>query len=367
MKNKILLLSLAVMLVAIGAVGCPPKPVAPPAAPPGEEVTPPPEEEVPIYAAEPLENGVIIGDFRIALSRVERRTDSTTLFFAIRALNPKPTMGEPIRVGIQLTPRERLLDVRVIDDRGNVYTGPSWCAGIIGGVNWPSAVSRVGGRGIIPFSSVPVGFTWLTDVQVKMPKAAPIERIKIVERRPSADSMRWVETIVWAVDYPNYRLVSPDIDAELGERVLSTGEKIAQGKDIKWSIGEIREAEGRWGKEWHILFDVANADYSPRGVNLVIRFQQPDGTIRDASGVWLRYPRVRHPEDLEGGFILTPARIGFVGDMDIKTGAIEEEIPAQTQRQFTYRLLLGERPAPAYMLIYNDPPGELYIFKVSIP
>lgn len=343
MKRLILAL-LVISVVLLGACAAPsappePEPTAPSPAPP--EVTPP--KEVPTYAATPLDNGIVIGDFSIALSRVDRvtyETDYTTLYFAIRRINATTDDGWLLKA---------LSKVYVMDDHDNVYV-TNWRRRVM--LGWEASMDG------IPFSSLPVGFTWLTAYNVKMPRAAPIEDIKILKEGE----------VVWEIDYPKYQLVSPDLDAELQEGIISLGETIAQGKYLQWSIGKMHSVDCSFyagdkkiEKEWLIPFYVENLDYNPRELNLTIRFQLSDGTIKHSA----------HASWWGGYFYNSQEADPYRPAYSIQAGYIRQEIPGQSETWLTfYRIpVLPEEAGnkPAKILILNGGEGEkeLYILKIT--
>jgi len=306
----------------------------------------------PTYLAKPLDNGVILGDFSISLSRVQRVTgkprrlhaliskdDYATLYFTIRRVNVTADEGWLLAA---------LDKIRIIDDHDNKYSDDGF-----GRLIWRDTIGGGSLSNVILPSSVPVGFTWVEAYDVVIPIAAPIRKIQILTSYP--------EEVKWEIDYPEYQPVSPDLDAELQEGIIWLGESVVQEKYLLWSIREISYAEEI--QEWLIPLYVKNLDYTSRKLNLTIRFQLSDGRIRPAGPMELH----------TGGYFFNsqetnPYRPAYA----IQAGFIYQEIPGLSEIWLTYYRFPVDPEEPENMpdklLILNK--GEmgekkLYILKIA--
>lgn len=353
MVKRLFLVFIALLLVLSGVtlLGC-----AAPSAPPASELPPapetiapsPPAEEAPTYLAKPLANGIVIGDFSVTLSRVERVTGKTrrlgrliseddyaTLYFTIRRVNATADKGRLLAT---------LDKIRIIDDHGNKYSDDGFRR-----LRWRDSASG------ISFSSLPVGFSWVEAYDVVIPIVAPIIKIQLLTTYP--------EEVKWEIDYPEYQLVSPDLDAELREEIIiSLGETIALGEWLRWSIGKIYSVEEI--QEWLIPFYVENLDYNPRKLNLAIRFQLSDGTIKPAP----------HATYSGGYFFNSQETSPYRPVYAIQAGYISEEIAGQSKTWLTYyRFPVDPEETVTKMLIVSGSKlifnrgweGELYILKIT--
>lgn len=109
----------------------------------------------PTFLAEPLPNGIIVGDFSLNLADIERTPDTAILSFATRRVSKE--MG---KANIGRFPK-------AIDDRGNVYQS-KWAQ-----YSWLDLYP-----GNLRPDEIPLGFTWVSTYKVEMPAAAPVERVE---------------------------------------------------------------------------------------------------------------------------------------------------------------------------------------------
>lgn len=303
------------------------------------------------YEAKPFPNGIVLGDFSLALSQIERitedKTDYTVFYFAVRRV--KSTIDQ----GKQLDSQD---DLWVTDDRGNIYSG--FWRSIHSSYSLPIETKFL--------SAAPAGFTWTEVCKIEMPRGAPIVKVSLGDLYPKPGKS------VWEIDCSTYHLVSPDFNGELREGLISAGKKITQGKHLRWSVRKI-EVEHKYtfwsarktqiGHLWLIPFEVENLDYNPQEFNLTIRPQLYDGTIigpAKAGGIYLE----------EGGFFCESGRIHCPG-YSREYGRITTEVPSQSKKRLHYQLaMLSEKvgSTPAQILILNEETeekGELYILKVT--
>lgn len=261
---------------------------SPPAPAPAPAPAPPPAP-----LAEPLDNGAIFGDFSVGLTSVTREADKCVLDFAIRRVNSSTDNSITL---------SSIDEIKIIDDRDNVYQ-KDWQKGISwGGWNW------------ISYSEAPVGFTWVARYIINMPTAAPIVKIQLLRDNDKV----WEHEYGWGV------LSNLGVDIEPLEGMILTDQTVPYTKNIQWSVGSANWVD----QEYLIPFNLHNLDYSPRELQLTIRVQETDRHIRD-SGVTNDY----------GGY----CKISLPGKYTtVCNGFIRAEIPAQSNVQVLYHVPLGQ-------------------------
>lgn len=298
------------------------------------------------YEARPLDNGIIFGDFSVALSRVDRLSDQSDYdtvkaSFALRRINR--TEYSPVLL-YQIV-RGTDLHVEAVDDHENIYSA-----------DW---LEKLFHPELGDYSQVPVGFTWVETFMIRIPRPAPIKKIQLSQWNPSK--------VLWEIDYASYRPATLDLNGELREGLISSGDTFAQGEFLGWSVGKPKlidtsytyfelgprheEVTGKDVVEWLIPFEVENRDYNPRTIELWILVQERDGELRSDedyeyyAGYFYDNPEEDPPD--------RPESYSFQAEH------LEVEIPPLTKVSLMYYRVpsLADRP--------EDMPDKLLIFPVS--
>ena len=255
LKRLVLIISAFLLIVSgtslLSCEGTPPSVSPTPSPSPSPSPTPPPspEPEGPSYAAKPFLQGIIIGDFSVAVNKIQRGADTAIVWLAIRRVNKteKGSSALPYRgVG-----------VGIIDDRGNTYALVIGYKGEEGSAGSPN-------YDISPY--VPVGFTWVERCKVNIPSAAPIVKVELASQVTDSSSQ-----------------VSPDFYSELRDGITSAGEELRISKDLSLRFGKVTTREDRhydytW-TDWSIPVTVTNEDYNKRTLSMDLGVQYSDGTV----------------------------------------------------------------------------------------
>lgn len=289
--------------------------------------------------AEIFDNGVIMGDFSITLGQLERESGTTRrlnaltcdddyvrLYFAIRRVNDTADDGHLLAT---------LDKIRIIDDHGNMYSNDGFDR-----LKWRDSV------GDISFSSLPVGFTWIEAYDVVIPMLAPIVKIQLLSSYP--------DEIKWEIEYQEFQIKLPNLNAGYEERVLSIGQAVSYGEYLQWSVGSTAIIN----QEFVIPFNLSNLDYNAHELQLIISVQENNRQIR--GGFYSGFGD-------EGGY----CRISLPGRYPtVCHGFIKLEVPGQSKMEVLYQIPLGQEldAMPEKLLILSkDEKGvkESYIIDIT--
>ncbi len=199
----------------------------------------------------PLPKGIIWGNFSIAIAAIERVTlcpgcvlpvESTRLWIAFRSM--KETYGSPY-----------LLLFSIADDRGNIYSQEVKVAKGLGGFEGP----------------LPINFTWVAPVDISMPKAAPIVRIRCCSSNEPYD-----------LDFtsPQFPALWDPPPAD----VINFGDSLKLDEDLSVQLGRTinmsEEAYPSYGYSRRISVTATNADYNSRKFDIRVCAQYVYGVVK---------------------------------------------------------------------------------------
>lgn len=197
-------------------------------------------------------------DFSIALYDVEREEHITTLHFAITKTSEGKADFIPHIPETKEQYKFQLLQVLItlIDDHENRYDG---------NLNIDLNYEYRGGFLVNYF---PKGFTYVDAVKIRMPKIAPIEKVKIGDKE---------------ILFKKLKLAKPRFLKDFGDFTGIKGQKVYMGKWLSFRMGEkIIPA----GTIWQLQLVIENEDYNPLSTDMIFGVQLHDGRIywHDTSG-----------------------------------------------------------------------------------
>lgn len=215
-----------------------------------------------------LANGLAINLFRIerddTVASVDSKWASVDLYFSFTKTN-----SDVVEFGFV---------PKIVDDRGNKY-----------GVELGPYVTFQGWD----IKSLPVGLTWVNRYYFSIPKTAPIDKIIIAIKDEKYANLDYPEKeqIVKEIKYSNFKETQPIIGNQTKKSVISMGEWISQGNNLKWSVKDIRKEIGKWYigisggwtyvNRWAVTIEVENLDYNERKIDLGLRIQTREGIVLD--------------------------------------------------------------------------------------
>ncbi len=211
----------------------PPKPPFPPG--PGLSPVKPPK-------VEPLKNGVVVGDFSIAVVRpIEKKENGAEITLAFQWMGKQK--GGKQDGGAFGSPRFPF--ITVYDDRSNAYRGFH-------------PFSSFSMRGAPPaLSQLPAGFTWVSKIHVSMPELA-VEHITKIELE-LFDPLG--ETIKKQLDPRPSEW--PSLDFKVPSEIrLTPGTKLRLDKNLVAEIGKL-EIDSSAELPFSLPISVTNEDYNP--------------------------------------------------------------------------------------------------------
>lgn len=187
--------------------------------------------------ANPLNEELVrVGGFSVALSDVQREGDTAVLYFSITKIaDPKKEFSE--------------ISVILEDDHDNQYEG---MLNIKAGIEDPKLVSDI-------LNSLPIGFTHIEIIRIRMPQVAPIMKISLNDEE---------------FDFASVKLVKPSYQTDYGALSLSRGQPVEVGKWLVFSISHIEPEISRW----ELVVDLANNDYNSLSGSVKIGVQE-DGIL----------------------------------------------------------------------------------------
>ena len=191
-------------------------------------------QDAPDFAAEPLEHGVVANDLSIAIVRpITKNGDAAEITIGFRRIGSRSEGHDWMKLTVR-------------DDRSNEY--PSQDFGLDGRdgslKGRPPAVKQL-----------PVGFTWVSRIEVQMPGIAIGHIAKIELSQGLFGGQKH------SLDFQNPGL--PSLEFRIpAERLLSPGEKLPLDKNLVAEIGELA-AGGSRGVSLSLPISVINEDYNP--------------------------------------------------------------------------------------------------------
>jgi len=173
------------------------------------------------------------GGFSVALVGARREEANTYLWLSI-------TKEAETDVGCQS------LGVVLVDDHGNEYVD--------------DLEIDLSGASDLALSALPIGFTYVDVVNIRIPKVAPIDSIRLGE-----SEMRFEER----------EFATPQFLEVSGDAAVSTGQEVPVGEWLLFTLGPIEPGIGRWELPIHIQ----NKEYNPLEAEIEVGVQHEDGTI----------------------------------------------------------------------------------------
>ena len=177
---------------------------------------------------------ISIGDFTIALSSVAREETVAILSFVVTKVSDSG--ADTLTVAIVLT-----------DDHDNTYQG--------------TLDIKPEGSPDNLLLLLPMDFTYVASLDIKMPKAAPIEKIRLGKQDE--------------ITYQSLHFAKPSLDKRLDKHIIELGRNFSAGKHLNVSIDPITsDVLG-----WITPFTVNNGDYNPVEVSIMLGMQLSDGEV----------------------------------------------------------------------------------------
>ena len=186
------------------------------------------------FAARPLENGVITNDLSIAIVRpITKNGDAAEITLGFRRIGGRSEGHDWMTLSVH-------------DDRSNEYTSQNFSLDGGGGSlkGRPPAVKQL-----------PVGFTWVSRIEVQMPGIAIGHIAKVELSQGLFGGQKHL------LDFQNSGM--PSLEFRIpADRLLSPGEKLPLDKNLVAEIGELA-AGGSRGGSLSLPISVINEDYNP--------------------------------------------------------------------------------------------------------
>jgi hypothetical protein len=303
--------------------------------PPGAAIDQPePKAEVGAEAqtlATPLKNGVVIdNDLSVAITRIDRFTavqfgyfDCADITLAFRRMSTK-WYKSPSDV------RSRAFRVIVFDDRANKYEGSFYLD------SEPLAGTPSG------VQDMPVGFTWTGKVNVRMPAAAPIEKVEL-ERTRHKGMFEESDTQLFVMNISNPTV--PDFDFDIPRAMLlSEGALIESGRDLRAKLGHLSVRDSYAVRENSGYGKLKNE--GGLSLRLPVEFTNTDYNVREATvpGLSVQFEDGRvlqeHTQLIEGANLIKNAAWGEADffafsnweDKPNSNAMLETAIPGNSKR-----------------------------------
>lgn len=176
---------------------------------------------------------VLLGDFMVTLINLEREGDIANLEFSV-------TKVADSNSGCQS------LAVYLIDDHENKYNGSL-------SVDLENAPDLV-------LNTLPKGFTYVDKVDIPMPKAAPIVKIRLEERE---------------VFFKDVKLGQPQFMTDFGDLAITKGQNVPLGKWLSFTMEQAIPKV----PSWELPITIENKEYNPLPAGVRLGVQNRDGTI----------------------------------------------------------------------------------------
>lgn len=288
-----------------------------------QEKAPETQSETTSYQAEPLTNGITVGDFSITLSKIERKDEITScmiiytsivkLHFAIRRINySKNEESEKFAI-----------TARVIDDHGNIYEPIP-----IRGLNKIAPVIK-------NISSIPVGFTWAEPIFFEIPDIAPLIKLELYN---------YDNSLLTTIDLTKHKPILINFDYPIEQKYFVTpGDVLKQGEFLSATVGKFRKN----GNMLSLNFDIENSDYNPGSFKAQVGIQNINGEILYSN---------------QCGFTIIPC-LNNVEIHGLSKGYVECPIPTNFTRKNELIEIIGE---PIKLLIVSKEfdRQELFILRI---
>ncbi len=177
---------------------------------------------------------VIVGDFSVVISSVERTESAATLRFAVTKVGNTGSKGGTVKIALT-------------DDHNNSYQGT---------VN-----ILPGGSPDNFLALVPIDFTYVVSTTIQIPKLAPIVNIQLGEAK--------------AVGFKDVQFVKPSFKQDFGIASIKPGAGLSLGRYLTFTI----KAPASDVIGWILPVAVSNSEYNPLSVDVRIGLQFPSGQI----------------------------------------------------------------------------------------
>lgn len=173
------------------------------------------------------------GDFSVALSEVKREDEISILYFAITKVT---------NIGAD----SQSLKVALIDDHGNEYSNEL-------------DVDLEGASDFV-LNALPKGFTYVEEVEIHMPRIAPINKL----------TLGGTELSFKEVDFRK-----PHFLEGFGNLGVTKGQSVSVSKWLSFTIEQIIPGP----RHWELPITVENKEYNSLSAGIRIAVQHADGTI----------------------------------------------------------------------------------------
>ena len=193
-------------------------------------------------------------DFSITLSDVEREENTTTLYFTITKISEGKsnfTLGVP-EIEEEYESELEKVSITLIDDHENRYEGKLKID-----LNY-----EYGGSLFINY--FPKGFAYVGTVKIRMPRIAPIEKLKIGDKE---------------ISFKKAKPVKPKFLKNLGDFTGIKGQKVQVGKWLSFTIGEKVIPGNRIWEPPTIPVTIENEEYNPLSIDMLYGMQFHNGMI----------------------------------------------------------------------------------------
>ncbi|MBU4350693.1 hypothetical protein KKA86_04135 [bacterium] len=247
--------------------------------------------------AEEKPGTVLLGDFMVTLINLEREGDIANLEFNVT------------KVGNSNSGCQSLV-VYLFDDHENKYNGSL-------SVDLENAPDVV-------LNALPKGFTYVDKVDISMPKAAPIVKIRLEDRE---------------VPFKDVKLGQLQFMTDFGDLAITKGQSVPLGKWLSFTMEQAIPKV----PSWELPITIENKEYNPLPAGVRLGVQNRDGTIS-----W-------------GGFLTVD--VAALSKTSMNVSLPLQETPPQP------RILMLEyidRKADEQILkVFPMPPGKLLPFAVA--
>jgi len=183
--------------------------------------------------AEEKPGTALLGDFIVTLINLEREGDIANLEFSV-------TKVADSNSGYQS------LAVFLIDDHENEYKG--------------SLEINVGRVSDFPLNALPKAFTYVDKVDIFIPKAAPIIKIRLGDRE---------------VPFKEVKLAQLQFMSDFGDLAITKGQSVLLGKWLSFTMEQAIPGVGYW----KLPITIENKEYNPLPLEVKLWVQNSNGTI----------------------------------------------------------------------------------------
>jgi hypothetical protein len=197
-----------------------------------------------------LPNGVDVNDYSVAVARpIASNGDHAEIALAFRRVRDQGRGQD-------------LMRVTVVDDRGNPYSTT---------LNFNAAVGAQ--KGPLSIRQLPVGFTWVSRVEVNMPESAIAHITDVAINQGTFANQKQ------SLDFKDPRLPSLDFKVP-DEMLLAPGKKVTLDKNENL-VAEFGDLTLDRSRSLSLAISVANQDYNPHKCDaFCVYVQSDDGEVR---------------------------------------------------------------------------------------